>query len=1028
MIRHALARPVSTLIAAATLVTVGVFSLYHLPISFLPEIQRPRLELTLRAEGRSQEELLHGLTIPLERRLAAAAGVLSVRSDTGDEIARILLEADWQADPERLLMDVSRRVEYGGDFIPDEKTLILQETESSPLVEVAVLGGESAAARTSFIRQVLLPDLARVQGTGHIETIGLMPLHVVVRPYSAALAARGITAVDVIERLRSVGAPVSAGLVQAGAEVHPMVVLDRIESVEDLGRVRVSTPGGPAFLRDLAQISLEEISDGTSFALDGEQGALIRIYRAPGANAVALSQRLRYRVEELQHRATGEPRLEIVTDRSRDVVSALYGMGLAAFSGMLLGTLMLRFMLGTMRPTFALAVVIPASILTSFSAFHFWGVPLNVISIAGLALASGMLVDNSIIVLESIESARARGDNNPRLAGTRQIAPAVVASTVTTIVVFLPLLYLRGLPRAFFGEQAFAIVSALAASLIFSLTLTPVLTSRRKVAIHQRSPGLAFFRVLFNLAMNRPAFILLGGGVLIAASLTSALLLPRALFPASREPVLRVTYQLPPQLGPEKAEGLAISVETTVRRIAQRQSVGSIFAIREYPLENPNTGLWTRRSPGGTIDIELRDTLVIDNLRDELERAVTSLPDIHARVEPRPSAFLESAGGWNAGLEILVTAPDERRVEALVERVSERVAQTTGVRPSAGETNEQLPVLTINWDELRLAKLGLAMPPLEAQLKASLRRTIAGFVSITDVSPEILVDGNLPRNLGLVPVGPVTTDIANANVARQARAPTIRSNESRVVPLRSLAGFEAGVRPAMAYRENGRAAQRLVVDEATAAAGLDALSLSRLLAEVDVAADESVGVVGEALDVQRSFGQLGLALGLSLLLVFLTLAAVYESLVLPLLIMTTVPAAAGGAMTALALSGQSLNLMSFMGLILLGGIVVNNAIVLLYRVEQLRRAGVAELAALKTAAAERYRPIIMTTATTMIAMLPLALLGGEGVELRRALATAVLGGLVTATFASLFLVPALHLLIERFRRTDSTTADSGVSV
>ena len=1006
MIRLALERPISTFIAAATLVAIGAFSLWNLPASFLPELQRPDLEILTRSDGRSQDEMLHGMTRPLEQRLTAIPGIRSLRSETRDGISRVRLETRWQTDADRLLIEVARRIDGAGAIAIDDQTLMLVETELAPVVEVALTGGTSSVERDAFARKVLLPELARIPGAGRLEAIGMAPLHVVVRPRVAALASRNLTTADLLDRLERVGRPVSAGRVREGAAVRPMIARETVASLEELGQVQIAAPGGATRLKDLATFALEEISDGSSCGWNGEPGVLFRLFRAPGANAVDLSRRVDKTLERFRGRANFGFELTVVADSSREVVAALSRLGLAAFAGILLGTLVLRFMLGTWAPTLALAIVIPASMLTAFAAFYFWGLSLNVISIAGLALASGLLVDNSVIVLEAIETARAQGIDRPRLAGTRQIAVAVVASAVTTIVVFLPLLYLRGLARAFFGEQAFAIVSSLGASLLFSLTLTPVLARRRRIARRLRAPGLGRLLPLLDRTLARPFPTVALGTLLVGASLLAAWTLPRALFPEGEERVLRIEYRLAPQLTAVEIDRQATEVESVVRAAVPDARLASMLTVRDFDVEGNRSVDRMRFDPSGRIDLELDSAAATRETRQRLTAVLGGLPDVSARVLERPGALTVVAGAGQDDFEVVVSAADEAGVIALARRISAEVESGTGLRPAASRKRRQLPVFRLRWDEQRLARLSLDRNELERQTRVALQREQAGRIDMVGVRPEILVESGLAASPGLLTLGPIDTQAGSANGDAQAR----------IVPLAALASIEPGLRPALLYREDGRPAIRLQLESTgETARARDAIGLADLLAGIPLAADENARLAGAAQEVASSFHQLRLALLLSLLLVFLTLAAVYESLLLPLLIMTTVPAAGGGAFGLLALTGQSLNIMSFLGLILLGGIVVNNAIVLVHRIEQHRRAGQPEATAVRDAVAERYRPILMTTLTTMIGMLPLALLGGEGVELRRALATAVLGGLVTATFASLLFVPALHAIVEPFR-------------
>jgi HAE1 family hydrophobic/amphiphilic exporter-1 len=982
MIRHAIERPVSTLIGAATLVVLGTFSLLRLPVSLLPELERPALDIEVGADGRAREEILESLTRPLERRLAALGGVTSVRTWTADGALRARVESEWQTDADRLRIEADRLL---ADL--DAPVSIEMATgDPEPIVEVAVLGGASGAARTAFARKLLVPELARLEGAGRIETAGLTPLHTVVRPEAAALAARGLTPADLVARLRSVGASLPAGRARAGSVVRPLLLREDAASLDELRAVRI----GDSFLGDVARVGLEEVEDSTFFRLNGEDGALVRVFRAPEANAVALAARVRERVEELSDRSGDGSeaglRPVVVADRSREVVSALEQLGIAALIGVGLGVLVLKVMLGRWRPTLALAVVVPASMLTAFAGFQLGGASLDVVSLAGLALAAGMLVDSSIVVLEAIEVSRAAGSPAPAIDGTREIALPVVASFLTTAVVFLPLIYLQGLARAFFGVQAFAIVTSLAASLLFSLTVTPVLSGNAPAPENLgRSPGRRAYLRLLDWSLARPAAVVLAATATAAVAVLALAVLPRELLPDSPARELVVRYRLSPDLSPEAARRLGHIVAVAASRS------GAVPAIWEMALQLPEEA---DREETGQVVLSYPDAEAAGRARSALRSTLSRLPDVEAWVEPRTSAFVEPIERAGRRLEVLATAATPERAASLAERVRERLASRAGssLRESAGRRNRPRPALLLIWDATRLSEMG-AEPGadrarLEEQVRQGIGEVYAGRMRIDGVEPEILVRPSSEPEL--LPVGAVSS--------------------SAIVPLRALARLTPGLRPAVLERLDGRSAERLVFEG-------EARDPEALLAGLARSADERVAPAGQALELGRAFSQLRLALALSLLLVFLTVAALYESLRLPLVVMATVPVAAGGALGLLALTGQTLNVLSFLGLILLAGIVVNNAIVLVHRIQERLVRGEAMEDAIRAAARERYRPILMTTATTVAGMLPLALLPGEGVELQRALAIGVIGGMVTSTFASLLLVPVLYRRYGRIRRS-----------
>ena len=933
MIEQILRRPVSVAVATVALCALGVFSLLELPLSLLPSIERPKLIVEARADASSRDELLHEVTAPIERRLSSVPGITSIESETSDGLARIEIGSAWQTDPDRLRIDVARRIE-GATALPlDDLTIDVAGNDVSPVIEVAV-GGASGATRTRIAERVVLPELARIEGAGKIEVIGARPLRVVVQPRAASLIARGLTALDVEERLRSAGSAVAAGRVREGASIRPLVVTQPIRSVDDLRALRVR--GVP--LGEIANVSLREVADDTVFRTADGEAVLLQVHRAPNANAVSLAREVRRRVKELSGRAAGV-QITIVDDRSEEVTRALIELGIAALLGVLLGTLVLRYMLGVWRPTLALAIVVPAALLASFSAFYFAGIQLDVISLAGLALATGLLVDNSIVVLESVESARAAGKPNPVAAGTRQIVLAVVASSVTLMIVFAPLLYLRGLARALFGEQAVAVVASVAASLLLSLTLTPVLAQRDDVQTRPRSPGLDSYLRVLGRVTESPARALAVAIAIMVLSFALGGLLPRELFARGGDDRSIVEARLAPDLDPAAARALGNELWNAIasrdKRMIQR---------------------------GDRISVELRGPA-----------GQPAVAGVRTTVRRKPSAFIEAISGDADRVELIASAATDAEASSLAARIGERMKKAGFVRVDDDLTRGRAAML-LRWNE---TLIGADRRAVERQVRAALGTADLGQTEIARAEPAILLQPTTPSELSIVP---------------------IRSGD-RVVPLSALSGARIAERTPVAFRDQGRPAQRLVFE------GDDAMP------RLSQQGTERIRVAGHARELADAFAQMRIAFLLAAILLYLTVAAFYESFVLPLLVMSALPFAGAGAVLALLATGQSLNVMSLIGLVFLGGVVVNHTVVLIDRAEQLRKAGVSAIVAIRRAAADRYRPVIMTTVTALLGMLPLAILGGPGVELRRAVAVAVTGGLITATLGTLFVVPLLY----RFR-------------
>ena len=948
MIEGILRRPLSVIVATIAFAALGAFALSKLPLALLPQIERPTLVIVAKAAARSRDELVHDVTTPIERRLALVSGITSIESETRDGEARITIGAAWQTNPDRLRIDVARRIEGAANASLDDLT-IESRTDTAPVIEVAVTG-PSGGVRSRVADRVVMPELARVEGAGRIDVVGASPLRLAVRPRAADLLARELTAADVQQRLTTVGRTLTAGRVREGAAVRPVVVAEPVRSIDDL---RVTMVKGVP-LGEVADIETREIVDDSYFRDANGEGVLLRVYRAPNANAVALARGVRERVNDLRTRLH-DVRVQVVIDRSSDVARALGELALAALSGVLLGTLILRWMLGHWAPTIALSVVIPAALLASFTAFYAAGVPLDVISLSGLALATGLLVDNSIVVLESIETAR------DVAAGTRQVIIAVIASSITLMIVFTPLLYLRGLARAIFGEQALAVVVAVGASIVLSLTLTPVLAkvedTRARPSGPRRQPGAA----VLHRALENPTRALAVGGLVVVIGLAAGLLLRRELFATGAERDVVIDVRLPVDIDPNAARDRLNRIWNAL----DKQSIAAMWLTRVDATEP------------STIDLRFRSARAA---REAVKRFRAASLD--ARI--RPSAFIEAVGGDASRVEIVASAATDGEAQALAKRVDGEM-RARGFRPAetVRAADRRLAIL-LDWDK----RIVRDRRSIENDVRAALGNVDAGQSDMRTTEPAIRLLPTVPEDVALAPV----------------------RLDGAVVPMSAVAGLRLGPGDIAAAHDERRPARRMTFE------GADQASVDAAIKAVAPRGSERIRLAGHAREMRDAFAQMRLALVLAAILLYLTVAAFYESMLLPLPVIAALPFAGAGAFVALLITGQSLNLMSLLGLIFLGGVVVNHTVVLLDRVEQLRAQGVDEDDAIRRAAADRYRPVIMTTLTAIVGMLPLAIAGGPGVELRRSIAVVVIGGLITATAGTLVLIPLLHRALEPWRK------------
>lgn len=997
LLRALLDRPVSVAILVFTLVTLGLFSLLRLPVALLPELERPRLEVRLESPGQSAEILAEQVVAPLEKRLLPLPGLAALSARVDDGRALLEVEGEWQADSERLIVEIERLLASQPAGRLASAATRAAPPDVRPVLRLALFAEGATAsdlvAITRFADDVLLPELGRLTGAGELRRRGGARRALLVEPRFAALAAHGLTVAGLAERLRGSGRRQGVGEVRRGGERRPLFLQQEIGRLEELEGLAV---GEGLALRDLAEVRTADLPDGSLAFFRDREAVLVDLYRAPGANALLLAREARALLGRLAARPPAGIRVELVDDTSGEVAEALGGLGSSLALGLLLGAVVLRLGLGRWRPTLALMVVVPAAIAASFALFFAGGIALDVVSLAGLALASGLLVDSSIVVLEAIASARAAGAAEPRLEGLRQVALPLAASFLTTLMVFLPLFYLEGLARAFFGAQAFAIASSLGLALLLSLTLTPLLCGRggrTTVGEGGASFGLEVYRGLLASALARPARVAAAALLVLGAAVPLLLSLPKTLMPDGLRRHLGIELEL--GRGGDDAGRARLSALLAAIAAATDRPFSAELVLPEAG-EEPGGRSESRgfRPPftaegRGRIEITFASADELEAAAPAIAAACGTAPGIAARIERRRGALAAFADHLGFGLEVEALAATDARASHLAAAAAEALA----ARGLAADSHRAAGV----------DRLELRFDPASApELRAAALREVESLYGGEQLG-ELRLPG-LTGELRLAP--PAGGRLELLPVAADSR------QERRLLPLAALAGFSPQAGSPWLERSDGRPSRRLELRAGLAQRD----EVAAILAAVPRASGERLALTGRSRELEAAFGQLELALGLGLLLVFLCLAAIYESLRLPLAVMAVVPCALAGAFFALAAGGATFDVFSFLGLLVLGGLVVSNGIVLADRAEAWRRSGLPARAAVTAAAAERYRPIVMTTATALLGLLPLALLGGEGAELRRSLALALCGGVAFSWLAVLFVLPLLYVALFRERR------------
>ncbi|MDA8017710.1 MAG: efflux RND transporter permease subunit [Thermoanaerobaculia bacterium] len=1127
-------RPVAVLMVFLAAVVFGYFSYERLPVTLMPELSYPTLTVRTEYPGAAPEEVENDISRPVEEALGVVGGLQRISSISRAGVSDVVLEFTWKTDMSDALQDTLEKLDLV--FLPPEaeRPLILRFDPSlDPVMELSLSGsgeafeGEDGLRRLRRIAELQIRRaLEPVAGVAAVRLRGGLEEEIQVRVDSEQLRRTGLSIQRVIDRLRQENVNVAGGTIQEGRTEFMVRTLNEYSDLEQIKDTIVARiDGRDVRVRDVARVEMGHKERQIMTRAGGDESVQIDVYKEADANMVALSKRVRERlgdfdlddlekaekpaspggdarggrggrraaerlVEELYKREGAE--LRIVADRSLFIESSINEVRQTAIIGGLLAVLVLFVFLQNLRTTAIVAVSIPISLLVTFAPLNLLDVSLNIMSLGGLALGVGMLVDSSIVVLESIYRCREEGDDILQAAvrGTLEVRGAVIASTFTSIAVFFPMVFVEGVAGQAFGDLGLAVVVSLLASVVVAVSFIPMLASRGgrprpaeggsrprgrrltswrsfradllRLKRWRRSGGgmrwlgwavgflylflrlvpQTFFELVLRLAfgiflmitwvVTRTGWLLftaftfvtkwpvrwvsklldvcyafyprvLGWGL---KRLGAVVVLTLLLFGA----LVWIAYGLESELLPEVHQGevtveLSLPVGTPLdvtnrtlspverQVLAEPGEVERLLVTVGYDAANStrsDEGEHTARFKvlmGNSLpDVEMR---VVDRLRGLFE----TVPDLEARVT-RPVLF-----SFRTPIEIEIHGNDLVELKRWSQRVREALEELPELADVESTLRSGAPEMQVIYDRDQLVRYGLDVQ----RVAEFVRNAVQGF----EATRFNLRDRRIP----IV----VRFSEEDRRTVEDVREVVVNPGGERPIPLDAVADVMLGEGPSEVRRIDGRRVALVRANLGTASLGQAVDAITERLQEMPWPADMTWFSGGQSEEWDRSRGSLLLALALSVFLVYVIMAAQFESLIQPLVILFTIPLAFFGTVLALRALGISLSIVVFLGMIMLAGIVVNNAIVLVDYVNTLRRRGLSRDEALITAGKVRLRPILMTTATTALGLLPMALGLGDGAEIRRPMAIAVISGLVVSTVLTLVIIPAIYAIADRLR-------------
>ncbi|MBP7051777.1 MAG: efflux RND transporter permease subunit [Phycisphaerae bacterium] len=1028
-------RPIFTIMVVLMVLVLGGVSLVRLPIDLMPDISYPTISISCRYENAGPEEIEELITRPIEEAMSAVPGVEEMTSTSVEGQGSVRVTFSWGTDLDTASNDIRDRLDRVATRLPEEAdrpTLRKFDLASFPIL---ILG---ASSRLDPVQtRLILEDqvkyrIERVPGVAAVDIFGGLEREIHVSLDPAKINALAIPLDQIVSQVRDGNVNIPAGTIEKGnfeITIRTPGEYTDLRQLQDT--VIAMRQGVPIQLKEIARVEDSWQKVTRIVRVDGEPGIRLAVSKQSGKNTVDVA---RGALKELERINQEIPQIRIVPiiDTSDYIKRSIQNVGSSAAYGGLLAIAILLLFLRNIRSTVIIATAIPVSIIATFALLYFSHLTLNIMTLGGLALGIGMLVDNAIVVLENIYRLHERGEpiEGAAVNGANEVTAAVIASTLTTVVVFLPLVFMRGMSGVMFKQLSIVVTFSLLCSLAVALTLIPMLCAKilstgpwaattRRTLNHRlyEATGRLLTRLeidykgLLHTALRHRVLVVVAATVILGATLMLAPYVGAELMPASDEGEVRVEVEM--------QVGTRLDLLDHKFKVIEQIVNENVPEIRSVVVNVGGSRWYGGGGHTGDIRIALvpqsQRTRSSQQIADDLRKKLSGIPGTTARTRAGQGLFIMRMGTTEANKAIVeIRGHDFQTADLLAARIQEIVDGIEGVADTRISRDPGGPEELIVIDRQKAADMHLTVSRIANALQTILSGTEAGYYRQAGDEFTILVKLRDAEKSDL-------RDILDLTLTNSDGDPVVLRNVVDTVP-------RSG--PVLIERKD----QERIITVTAEISGRDMGSviadIQDKLRSVPVPSGFTIGYGGDYEEQQKSFRELLFSCILALVLVYMVMACQYESLRDPFVVMFSVPLAAIGVILTLFFTRTTFNIQSFIGCIMLGGIVVNNAILLVDHTNLLRRRdGLPIRDAIEEAGRRRLRPILMTALTTIIGLVPLALGLGEGGEAQAPMARAVIGGLVSSTLITLVFVPVVYSLFERHAwRTEARDQGAAKSV
>ncbi|MFJ2005913.1 efflux RND transporter permease subunit [Streptomyces chartreusis] len=985
-------------------IAFGAIAIPQLKQQLLPSIELPMVSVLAPYQGASPDVVEKQVVEPIEDSLEAVDGITGVTSTASEGNAVIMASFDYGPDTQQLVADVQQAVNRARVQLPDDvdPQVIAGSTDDIPTVVLAVTSGQDQQALADKLDRTLVPDLKDIDGVGQVTVDGVRDLQVTVTPDDAKLAKAGLTSASVSQALQAGGATVPAGSFDEDGSNRTVQVgggFTSLKQVEDLMVSGEPGSGKPVRLGSVASVKQEQAPADSITRTDGKPSLAVSVTMDRDGSAVAISDAVEDKLPEIRKDLGADATVTVVSDQGPAVKKSIDGLTTEGALGLLFAVLIILVFLASIRSTLVTAVSIPLSVVLALIVLWTRDLSLNMLTLGALTIAIGRVVDDSIVVLENIKRHLGYGEEREDaiIKAVREVAGAVTSSTLTTVAVFLPIGLVGGMVGELFGSFSLTVTAALLASLLVSLTVVPVLSywflrapkgtpedadEARRIAEEKEAKSRLqrIYVPVLRFATRRRLTSVLLAIVILVGTFGMAPLLKTNFFDQGEQEVLTVKQELKPGTSLAATDEQAKKVE---RLLADTKGV------KDYQVTIGSSGFMAAFGGGtdtnqASYQVMLEDSASYDDVQGRIEAGLKKLDGVG-------TTTIAAGDGFGAqDLSVVVKAADGDVLRKASEQVREAVAGLDDVTDVTSDLAQSVPRVSVKAND-KAAAAGFNDQTLGLAVAQAVRGNTAAQATLDDTERDIVIRSAKPattlKQLQGLRLGPVKLgDIADVKLVDG---------------------------PVSMTRIDGQRAATITAKPTGDNTGAVSADLQSKIDQLTLPAGATASIGGVSEDQDEAFVNLGLAMLAAIAIVFMLLVATFRSLAQPLILLVSIPFAATGAIGLLVATGTPMGVPAMIGMLMLIGIVVTNAIVLIDLINQYRKQGYGVVEAVIEGGRHRLRPILMTALATIFALLPMALgVTGEGGFIAQPLAVVVIGGLITSTLLTLLLVPTLYAMLE----------------